>query len=100
MQDKHTNIPPAYLGAVIVPRDGRMLPVVTTDAWFRLKELQQLEDGSSARINWERRDRLADMPSTHPATVANEIDAILNRARPRIAAACARARAALDGQAT
>lgn len=97
---QQTQIPRSYLGAVIVPPSGRVLPCVTADAWFALKERQTLADGSSARINWDRRDRLAALPSTLPGArpapapsvfdPAQEIEAGLTRARPAISAAVAR----------
>lgn len=90
---------PRLTAGVIVPEDGRLHVVESVDCWFRLKELQRLGDGSSARITWERRDRLLAMPSYLPGVDAVLRDAMraaatLDRARPRIAAAAARARAA------
>lgn len=94
-----TRYPRDLTADVIVPPDGDLKPVSSIGAWYRLKEAQRLEDGSSARITWARRDRLLDMPCLLPgAAVAldmAEADIVLERARPTIAAACARRLAAL-----
>jgi len=67
-----TRIPRDLIADVTVPACGTLHGPTAIDTWFRLKERQSLADGSSARINWDRRDILAGLASHMPdgATVA------------------------------
>ncbi len=79
---------------------GRPLHKATSqDCWLLAKERQRLEDGTAARIEPERLDRLAAMPSTWPADptpVANPVDAARVASIPQIRAAVYRKLGQLD----
>lgn len=108
-----TPVPPDHRRAVIAAPDHPPNRVVALDAWCTLKDRQQLEDGTAARIERDRLLRLLAMPSGWPGngidmgggvalrptaapdpapTPLSEIDAARLRALPAIRAACARVR--------
>lgn len=95
-------IPRDFTADLIVPPSGAVHPVVAIDAWLRVKEAQQLEDGTSGRITPERLARLQNLTgwprrgTSHEQLVA-ELDQAVDHARPRIAAAARRARLSLQG---
>ena len=61
-----TRIPRDLIADVTAPTRGTLHGPTAIDTWFRLKERQTLADGSSARINWDRRDILAGLASHMP----------------------------------
>ncbi len=77
-----THIPLHIRPWLIAPTSGPLPPrALTQDAWLRAKERQLLEDGTSARIEHNRMDRLSGMINGTPLDRAGsaEIHLLSNR---------------------
>jgi hypothetical protein len=93
----HTHVP-AHLRADIIASHARpMCRLTTSDAWFRAKLCQRLEDGTSAAITPDRAARLADYSDAWPPHLQapdnrlSEVERGRLRAGPAIRAAIDRA---------